>query len=460
MEILIMPNEKILAIIGEQPVFANKDYRFMKYCLVRDVPEGKLIFNGLTRTLIILSDEELQEIGNINKYPFLYKNYFLVPEDYNEMKVVDEVREKFKKPIDDLYLNNPQSFTVLTTTKCNARCFYCYELHHKNKKHMTKETAIKIADYIQAYAPSDGRAINICFFGGEPLYNQESIDIIVNRLIEYGRPFTTTIVSNGYLFTTELVNKAKNIWNLVDAQITIDGTEEIYNKTKNYIYKVGGSPYKKVLNNIAMLLNRGISVSIRLNIDNYNAEDLKKLVIELHNRFGNHQGLSIYSWPIFEDENFSRTPEEHAAVFDRVKELDDILINHGYNSGLYPKSEIAYCQCMADDGNSVLIDPEGNMGTCEHFTNSHFFGNINNPVEKNFNELNIWREYNPPLDICADCPIYPSCIRPTHCEEMGKCDIYFKEWRINRHLNGLLFPYMQTRNNMTQLPRRLSENVQ
>lgn len=455
----MMPNEKILAIIGEQPVFANKDYRFMKYCLVKDVDEGKLIFNGLTRSLIILSNKELDEIGNINDYPFLYKNYFLVPEDYDEMDVVDMVRDKFKKPIDDLYLNNPTSFTVLTTTRCNARCFYCYELHHKNKKHMTTETAFKIAEYIHTYAPTD-KVINICFFGGEPLYNQESIDIIVNKLIEYGRPFTTTIVSNGYLFTPELINKAKNIWNLLDAQITIDGTENIYNKTKNYIYKEGGSPYKKVLNNIAAILNRGISVTIRLNVDNYNAEDLKKLIVELHNRFGNHPRLGIYGWPIFEDENFHRTPEEHAAVFQKMNEIENMLLDYGYNGGIFPKSDIAYCQCMADDGTSVLIDPEGNMGTCEHFTNSHFFGNINNPVEKNFDELNIWRKYNPPLDICEDCPIYPSCIRPTYCEEMGKCDIYYKQWRINRQLNGLLLPYNQSRNNMNFMPRRLAENIQ
>ena len=68
----MQPNQNILAIISEQPVFANKDYRFMKYCIMKDYPEGKLIFNGLTRTAVLLSPDEINEIGNINKFPFLY----------------------------------------------------------------------------------------------------------------------------------------------------------------------------------------------------------------------------------------------------------------------------------------------------------------------------------------------------------------------------------------------------
>ena len=31
--------------------------------------------------------------------------------------------------------------------------------------------------------------------------------------------------------------KAKNIWNTIEVQITIDGTEQVYNKVKNYVSK-------------------------------------------------------------------------------------------------------------------------------------------------------------------------------------------------------------------------------
>lgn len=458
MQILMMSNEKTLAIIGEQPVFANKDYRFMKYCLVRDFPEGKIIYNSLTSSIVILDNDELPDIGNINKYSFLYKNYFLVPEDFDEMKVVDSVMKHLRTPIDDLYLNNPITFTILPTMKCNARCFYCYELHMKNKKHMTEETANKVADYIHAYAPID-QQVNLSFFGGEPLFNQKPIDVIVTKLIDYNRPFRTSITTNGYLFDKELIIKAKNIWNLQEVQITLDGTENIYNKTKNYIYKEKLSPYKKVFNNMAILMNYGINVNIRLNIDLYNSENLKELVVELHNRFGNHPNLNMYTWPIFEDETNVKTLEEHKLVFKKLKELEDTMYEYGYFYGYYPRTMLRVYQCMADDGTSVLIDPEGNLGTCEHFVNSHFWGNINDPLKKDFKELNIWREYMPKLDICNDCPIYPLCNRPTYCEEMRKCDEQYKEWRIRRHLIGLDQYYKNIRGNNI-LPNKLAENIQ
>ena len=57
MEILMQPNLRVMANIGEQAVFANKDYRFMKHCLITDVDNGKLIFNGLTRALIFLRND-------------------------------------------------------------------------------------------------------------------------------------------------------------------------------------------------------------------------------------------------------------------------------------------------------------------------------------------------------------------------------------------------------------------
>ena len=96
MEILMYPSLEVMANLGEQPVFANKDYRFMKHCLMVDVDDGKLIFNGLTRTLIYLNNAEISEIGNINKYDYLYKYYFLVPEYFDEFGIVEEIRSHLR----------------------------------------------------------------------------------------------------------------------------------------------------------------------------------------------------------------------------------------------------------------------------------------------------------------------------------------------------------------------------
>ena len=460
MEILMDSNQIIMANLGQQPIFVDTDYKFSKYCLVTNIDNGKLIFNELTRSLVFLQNSEVANIGNINDYEYLYKNYFLVTEDFNGDKIVDKLRKNLLIPLDDVYLDHPSGFTIFTTTKCNARCFYCYERLGKGKKHMTEATALKVAEYIHKVAPLN-KTINIGWFGGEPLYNLKVIDIINNYLREHGRPFTNTMISNGYLFDKDLVLRAKNMWNLVEVQITIDGTENVYNKAKNYIYKDNISPYKKVLNNIAMLLNAGIGVQLRFNIDVYNAEDLKLVVNEIHNRFGNHPKLSMYAWPIFEDATYTRTPEDHKKVFECLRELENTIALAGYYIGDHPSPMLKTNQCMADCGDSVTISPDGDLGVCEHYFNEHFWGHINDPSKKDFSQLSCWRELNPKLDICEDCPLYPNCVRPKMCEEMGKCDEQYKEWRLDRAIRGMIAFYRDYRNQAqsNDFPSHLAENV-
>jgi len=72
---------------------------------------------------------------------FLIKNWFLVPENFDEDAVISTIREKQQRIINDTYLDHPKGFTILTTSTCNARCFYCYEKNMKNKTHMTMEVA-------------------------------------------------------------------------------------------------------------------------------------------------------------------------------------------------------------------------------------------------------------------------------------------------------------------------------
>ncbi len=431
-------NSQILAVLKPQLIFNNVNYRLMKFNMIVDIDNGKLIFNQLTRAIIFMTNEEFADIFNKDRFEFLYRNYFIVPEDFNEMEITDEVRSHFVKDIDDLYLEKANSFNILTTTKCNARCFYCYELHEK-KEHMTEATAKKVVEYIKEHAVKS-RPLSLKWFGGEPLFNMKVIDIICNGLRDAGFKFYSSFTSNGYLF--DIVTKAVNSWNTTHVQITIDGTEKVYNKTKNYIYKNKISPYKKVLNNIAMLLNSNVAVSIRMNCDTYNLEDLKNLIIEIKARFGNHNKLYPYIYPIFEDENYQRTPEERRKVFQGVAELEQLLVLNGYSVGPMPTNNIPANQCMADSGGSISINPSGNLGTCEHYVNSDFWGHIDSK-EKNMDILKGWKVREKPINLCSSCPRYPNCIRPSKCVEMRKCDEYYQEWYLRKDKLGLINWYKQ-----------------
>ena len=43
------------------------------------------------------------------------------------------------------------------------------------------------------------------------------------------------MISNGYLFSEEIIDRAARLWELRNVQITLDGTEKVYNETKAYI---------------------------------------------------------------------------------------------------------------------------------------------------------------------------------------------------------------------------------
>lgn len=398
----------------------------MKFCLIQDVDNGKLIYNYLVKSLIWIKNSEFETMmedwdTSYDYVQFLMQNYFIVPEQFDEFEIVNVLRSKNQPIMTDNWLDHPTGFTILTTTQCNARCFYCYENPVKDKKPMSKKTAKKIVKYINKVSPS--KNIKLRWFGGEPLYNHEIMDLICERLLALGYSINGSIISNGYLFDEEMSKKAKYLWNISNVQITLDGTEEIYNKTKRYIYKDDENPFTTVINNIKNLLDLDIEVSVRMNCDKHNAEDLKDLVRYLSKTFSEYKRFSVYVYPLFELNGFSRTPEYRKEVFNKIEEIENIMIECGFSIGkVLDRDSIRAVHCMVDTGEDVLISVDGNLGLCEHYISEDFWGNIDNPEEKNWEIINSWREYSKPLEICKTCPIYPTCLKAVKCPDCNVCD--------------------------------------
>ena len=450
MNVIEQPNKDILLLLGENPFYKNKKYRFNKYCLTHDYKGVKLIHNAMTRSTISITDEELEKINDLTNVlgtreweyiDFLISSYFLVLEDFNEAEQTDWLRTKFIRVVDDKYLSEVYDYVIYPTTTCNARCFYCYEKPMK-KMPMSMEMAEKVAQYILKKAVNKERSIMLRWFGGEPLFNVKAIRHIISVLKNNGRSINSTIISNGYLFSDKLVDEAVNEWNLSSAQITLDGTEEVYNKAKNYIYtnqdKV--SPFKKVIDNIERLTSKGVSVNIRMNADIYNYQNLKELVKFLYTRFPENEKLGIYVYPIFEDNENPRTPEEREELFNKIWEVEDVMKEYGFlqgNSGM--GSQIRFHHCMVDGGGTLNIHPDGTLGLCEHYIDTDILGNIDDDVY-DFDIIKSWREYETD-EHCKNCSMYPSCLRAKKCSDLRFCDDWFQEFRMKHTLLDLEATY-------------------
>ena len=228
MQIISPASEAVLKILKQFKGNSEK-VRLLHYCVETPIEAGVLLFNTLTRELLLLSQDEY---ARLEEQEYLKEHWFLIPEDAKEKEYADLVkwvlttRQKKTTAI--------KGYTIFPTTDCNARCFYCFELG-RTRIPMCLDVALKTVRYIKEHCC--GEKVSISWFGGEPLFNQAAIETICDGLRNENVEFRSTMVSNGYLFDADTVQKAVSDWNLQRVQVTLDGTEQVYNKTKAFVYK-------------------------------------------------------------------------------------------------------------------------------------------------------------------------------------------------------------------------------
>lgn len=415
----------------------DASYRLMRYCIREDCEEGVLLLNIVTGELVLIEQAETSLVDNL---PAGYKpemdelitHRFLVPEGFDDFKFVNQLRTILQR---FGIRNSIRTFSILPTTACNARCFYCYEAGIPPHT-MTQETVDKVVEFIDVNRGEE-RAVNLHWFGGEPTVGEKQIDQICERLIEKGIGYKSAMISNGYLFSKEMAQKAKEKWKLQRIQITLDGTEEVYNRTKAYV-NAEGNPFLRVMDNIGFLLDEGIFVSVRMNLDFYNAVDLKALILDLTSRFAGRKNFSAYVHEIFENEGFCPVVHGNAEKRELVRLVESLnctieengckVARGALSRRNLPSLRIYYC--MADNPSSVMINPLGQIGKCEHEVCSHLVGDIHQGIEYSPAQAQYW--LNPTWrECCQECALYPLCGQISICG--SKSDCLPEQAQINIH---------------------------
>ena len=427
MQIIYQTAKPFDQLLKKQMMAAGQTYRPMYYVVEQPVEEGLLLYHTMTKAMLLLTPEEAETYRTSpTTLPQLVEQWFLVPESHDDRLLSCQIRDVARML--EKKTGAITSYTILTTTDCNARCFYCYELG-RPRVPMSQETAIKTADYIISHCK--GEKVSIHWFGGEPLYNKPVISLICQRLKDAGIQYASTMTSNGYLFDDSIVTEAKEEWRLEKVQITLDGTEQTYNRCKAYIYK-DVNAFRRVIGNIHKLQDAGIHVSIRLNIDMHNAENLSELADELHWEFSDPKGISVYMHALFEEVKGSKAihdEEKRKFVFDQINDIESRLADYGLLKPRQLKREVKTNRCMADNDHSVVIVPDGHIGKCEHYSEDHFVGHIGHE-EWDAQMLDHFRNTRKEIDACATCFNYPNCIRLKLCQDNPNC---YQEEREHKH---------------------------
>lgn len=392
------------------------ELKLTSFCISKELDDGILLCHTVTGELFLLAKQEYQAIHSMQEIPSalaaqLTAHAFLVDKDADEYALVDHERQMiWDQQESSIFIS---SFTILPTSRCNARCFYCYE-NNIPQKNMSCQTAEDVAAFIAQHCKAE--EVKLHWFGGEPTIANRIISLICTRLAQKDIQYNSSIISNGLLLDKKMIATAKTLWNLKNIQITIDGTECIYNSTKNYKGHYE-NPFQTVLSNIDCLIESSIPVSVRINLGIHNFEDISNLIGQLSQRYAGNPYFRAY---VHEITNYY-DDSQNAALMKQTYLLNRRLIQMRLREPEHLPSMRLH-SCMADSDDSVLINPDGQLGKCEHYAYKKLYGSIYTQ-ECDESVIAKWRERICFAE-CRTCPFYASCYIVAWCDGGIACNAH------------------------------------
>lgn len=433
-KIIKTPSAKIMSICGLQVFDITAQYHWSQFVIIDKVDDkGWLYYNCLTGGLVFVSDYS-------KSLEYLVQNWYLIHNNINEKDFIPIVH-KALKIWGDITSPGISYFEILTTTDCNARCFYCYE---KGTPHstMSEKTALKTVDFITKN--KSDRQLKIRWYGGEPLLNTKAIDIISNGLRKNDIDYHSIIITNGLLFSEDNIRKAIETWNVNNVRITLDGQEDFYNKTKAYSHFLG-NPFQVVIKNIEGLLQHDIDVTIRLNIESHNIDDIASLVMFLTQK---HRGITNLNFSINllnntkSNHKIASSGQFRMDIEKKAYSLKEKIYNDGFLVNFVPLPRPSRFFCLADNKSHILITPKGELAFCAE----DFSGGKNGTIYDESISLKrppmTMFKYSTDNIICQSCPLLASCIPSKLCPAVLRpCDIEKRELILKETLLSIRYEY-------------------
>ncbi len=299
---------------------------------------------------------------------------------------------------------------IIMTYDCNCKCKYCFENLDNKFLSDTSKNIDKTCNFIiSKFKNGEYKELDLHFFGGEPLLEIENIIRIYNNLKREIKVIKSNVITNGTLLNEKNIKEFKDL-GIECYQITIDGTKEKHDHRRPM--KNGKSGWDIIMNNIKILSKYNVSTSIRINIDNNNVKDIKRICKAIPEIFYKSPKNTIYMSPIvgIKEKNFYNTMKERAK---NMKEAWKVIKDNELKVKITP-SVYAPCPYHSIDS-AFYIDLNGNIYTCGGFVGNEekieqVYGNKS---EKFYERINYI-----PEDKCLDCPFFYVC--------MGGCN-YEKE---------------------------------
>lgn len=402
MKIINGADKFVKSTIGTQEIETDLEYVKSPY-LVKD---GDALFNTLTREAVLVEDMNTD-------ISYLIKNWFYIPKSFDASILHHLIRQRRLKIENGPGSNLKHSYTIFTTTACNAACSYCFEKGFDILT-MSEKTAEDVAAYILRTRDKK-QTTNLEWFGGEPLCNKKVINIICDILKENGVKYTSGLTTNGSLLPKCTDEELKDIWNVTHIQLTFDDVDTGYDKVKNL--PVGS--FDELIKTMERLEKLKIFTYVRIHYDPEKGKEPCFKVIDAVSRFNN---IRPYAKLLYNEGGLE--------YYKDVLELNDYIGSKGKAYYVFP-AVTKTNHCMADTNTIIAITPDGNLTPCGHYAyGENIFGDIYSR-RTDIEVLKKWKvREKVTKDSCKKCPLYPSCRKIVMCPAEGKCSEGYQYYQI------------------------------
>jgi uncharacterized protein len=364
-----------------------------------------------------------------NIVEYLKHRGYLFDSPRDEYKYLSELFERTNK----VTSQKPVKFIICPTYSCNLRCTYCYEgdlgLRNKGIINESQLSAIFSAvDKIRESKPVSNWLFEL--FGGEPLMKatKKIVQKIFHELRE--RSEALAIVTNGTnIFEfKELIREYHGI--LDSIQVTLDGPKAIHNNRRKYAN--GEGSFDAIVQGVDYLLEEGVQVDLRVNIDNNNIAYLPDLITFMERK----------NWPFYQNflcdvapVTFHTTLVNSDAVLTEDKAVQKILdmfpdmshLRKAFNfrmfrvlnyisSILEPAREHvtvlpSFHYCEATNLECYVFGPDNNIYACpDSIVNPHYaIGSYYPEFIIDVNKHSYWDRNILNIPKCKECEVATFC---------------------------------------------------
>lgn len=253
---------------------------------------------------------------------------------------------------------------ILPTEQCNFRCVYCYEDFAIGRM---KPEIVKAIKKLIARRFSGLDALKISWFGGEPLLAKNIIYEISDHVQELQKTYPhvqcySGMTTNGFQLNEDLLRKLVRL-GISTYQVSLDGTEEVHDKTR--IRANGVGTFREIWRNLLAARDSDLvfSIILRIHVTPENVLDLYELIDNIKAAFGYDARFTLFFKAI---ENLGGAGNSFPVLCGKEKEvvLEKLYEMVGNTLKINKIDGDQPYICYAAQANSFLIRADGKIGKC------------------------------------------------------------------------------------------------